>query len=383
MSAVTPVSSIPAQNVNTGAVTLTAKYGRLEVILDAAGATSVQLLVQGEGGDWMLEGSQVSVDSTRDIDGGKAVVYFPVRQPGSRYHAYCPNAPTSYRAYISAAADAATTLAALSGNASDIADILGTDGTHLAGATGRAADAGHVHVLSATCLAVAPVIGNTTPAAGTFTTLTIAANYSLVGVTGTGGLSCGSMTGATALPTGNVSWAGAATKTVSLVSTGGAMTFTAGAASTWKTSSGALTLDSAAALNLGTGDSTSQSAGKSGTIWTFNGKVAYGANAQTIADPGDSGAIAVTANGMCALTSAGAETRTLAIPSFAGQQLAIICDTYVGNIVITSAQAINQAGNNTMTFGVVNDSIFLVAMTIGGALRWRVVGNDGVALSTV
>ena len=50
MSAVTPVSQIPLQNANSGAVTLTAKYGRLEVILDAAGATSVQLLVQGEGG---------------------------------------------------------------------------------------------------------------------------------------------------------------------------------------------------------------------------------------------------------------------------------------------------------------------------------------------
>ncbi len=383
MSSVTPVSSIPAQNANSGAVTLTAKYGRMEVILDAAGATTVQLLVQGEGGDWMLEGSSVSVDSTRDSDGGKAVVYFPVRQPGSRYHAYCPNAPASYRAYISAAADASAVVATLSGDTSDFAAVVGTDGSFVAGATGRAADAGHVHKLSSTCLAVAPVIGNTTHNAGTFTTLTIAANSSLVGATGTGGLSCGGMTGATALPTGNLSWAGANTKTISLVSTGGAITITANAASTWKTSAGALTLDSFAALNLGTGDSTSQSAGKSGTIWTFNGKVAYGATAQVVADPGNAGAIAVTANGVCALTSAGAETRTLAIPAFAGQQLAIICDTYVGNIVITSAQAINQAGNNTMTFGVVNDSIFLVAMTIGGALRWRVVGNDGVELSTV
>ena len=383
MSAVTPVSSIPAQNVNTGAVTLTAKYGRLEVILDAAGATSVQLLVQGEGGDWMLEGSQVSVDSTRDIDGGKAVVYFPVRQPGSRYHAYCPNAPTSYRAYISAAADAATTLAALSGNASDIADILGTDGTHLAGATGRAADAGHVHVLSATCLAVAPVIGNTTPAAGTFTTLTIAANYSLVGATGTGGLSCGSMTGATALPTGNLSWAGASTKTVSLVSTGGAMTFTAGAASTWKTSSGALTLDSAAALNLGTGDSTSQSAGNSGTIWTFNGKVAYGANAQTIADPGASGAIPVTSNGVCNITSAGAETRTLAIPTFVGQLLTLCLDTDGGDCVVTVASAVNQTGNNTITLNDAGDSVTLVGRTVGGTRKWVLLSNDGAALSTV
>ena len=142
MSSVTPVSSIPAQNANSGAVTLTAKYGRLEVILDAAGATTVQLLVQGEGGDWMLEGSSVSVDSTRDSDGGKAVVYFPVRQPGSRYHAYCPNAPASYRAYISAAADASAVVATLSGDTSDFAAVVGTDGSFVAGATGRAADAG-------------------------------------------------------------------------------------------------------------------------------------------------------------------------------------------------------------------------------------------------
>ena len=383
MSAVTPVSQIPLQNANSGAVTLTAKYGRLEVILDAAGATTVQLLVQGEGGDWLLEGSQVSVDSTRDVDGGKSVVYFPVRQPGSRYHAYCPNAPTSYRAYISAAADAATTLASLSGNASDIAAILGTDGTALAGATGRAADAGHTHLLSSTCLAVAPVIGNTTPNAGTFTTLTIAANSSLVGATGTGGLSCGSMTGATALPTGNVSWAGASTKTISLVANGGAITIPPGAASTWKTSAGALTIDSFAALNLGTGDSTSQSAGKSGTIWTFNGKVAYGATAQSIADPGASGAIPVLSNGVCNLTSAGAETRTLAIPTFVGQLLTICLDTDGGDCVVTVASSVNQTGNNTITFNDAGDTVTLVGRTVGGTHKWVLLSNDGASLSTV
>ena len=383
MSSVTPVSSIPAQNANSGAVTLTAKYGRMEVILDAAGATTVQLLVQGEGGDWMLEGSSVSVDSTRDSDGGKAVVYFPVRQPGSRYHAYCPNAPASYRAYISAAADASAVVATLSGDTSDFAAVVGTDGSFVAGATGRAADAGHVHKLSSTCLAVAPVIGNTTPNAATFTTLTIAANSSLVGATGTGGLSCGSMTGATALPTGNLSWAGASTKTISLVANGGAITLTADAASTWKTTSGALTVDSAAALNLGTSASTSQSAGKSGTIWTFNGKVAYGATAQTIADPGASGAIPVVSNGVCNLTSAGAETRTLAIPTFVGQLLTLCMDTDGGDITLTVASAINQTGNNTIVFNDAGDTVTLVGRTVGSTRKWCLVSSDGVALSTV
>jgi hypothetical protein len=99
------------------------------------------------------------------------------------------------------------------------------------------------------------------------------------------------------------------------------------------------------------------------------------------ADPGNAGAIPVTSSGQCALTSAGAETRTLAIPTFAGQRLLLHCDVYVGNIVVTSAQAINQTGNTIMTFGAARDNCELVGITVGGALRWQVAYNDGVALS--
>lgn len=101
-----------------------------------------------------------------------------------------------------------------------------------------------------------------------------------------------------------------------------------------------------------------------------------------IADPGTGVAIPVTRSGTVAITTAAAETNTLAIPTFVGQRLALICDTYaVGDRVITASQAINQAGNTIMTFGAAGDMIVLQAMTVGGALRWRVVSNDGVALS--
>lgn len=116
-------------------------------------------------------------------------------------------------------------------------------------------------------------------------------------------------------------------------------------------------------------------------LTTFAGKIAATASAWAITDPGNAGAIPVTSSGVCAMTSAGAETRTLAIPTFVGQQLTLICDTYVGNIVVTSAQAINQAGNTTMTFGAAADYIKLEAATVGGALRWRVAANDGTTLS--
>lgn len=102
-----------------------------------------------------------------------------------------------------------------------------------------------------------------------------------------------------------------------------------------------------------------------------------------IADPGNAGAIPVVRSGSCALVSTGAQTRTLAIPGFKGQRLFLYDDTHAGNIVVTASQAVNQAGNNTLTFGAVRDNIELVAITVGGALRWQVASNDGVALSTV
>lgn len=116
-------------------------------------------------------------------------------------------------------------------------------------------------------------------------------------------------------------------------------------------------------------------------LFTFQGKQAATANAYRITDPGNGAAIPVTSDGHCPLTSAGAETRTLATPSYVGQRLSLICDVYVGDIVVTSAQRINQAGNTIMTFGAAADYIALEAVQIGGALRWQVAANDGVALS--
>lgn len=212
------------------------------------------------------------------------------------------------------------------------------------------------------------------------TKVTVGANIDLTAAAGTTALSLGSATGATQLPTGNLAWAGASTKTVSIVCTAAAMTLTAAATSVWSTTTGNLTLDAAAVLNLGTANSTSQTAGKSGTIWTFAGKVAAGATAALIADPGNAGAIAVTADGVCALTTAGAETRTLAIPTYVGQRLTIVCDTYVGNAVVTVASAFDSASHTLITLGAAGKSINLVGVTVGGTRAWRLAYNDGCTL---
>ncbi len=92
--------------------------------------------------------------------------------------------------------------------------------------------------------------------------------------------------------------------------------------------------------------------------------------------------IPVTHSGSFPITQNGAETNSLAIPTFLGQQIDIFVDTDTsGARVITSAQRINQAANTVMTLTEVGDFIRLVAISIGGALRWQVVANDGVVLS--
>lgn len=102
-----------------------------------------------------------------------------------------------------------------------------------------------------------------------------------------------------------------------------------------------------------------------------------------ITDPGDSGAIPVTKSGFCNLVTGGAETRTLAGPNFASQILILNFQTDGGDCVVTATPAINQTGNNTLTFADAGDQIVLMAGRSGSSLVWRVQSNDGVGLTTV
>jgi len=108
------------------------------------------------------------------------------------------------------------------------------------------------------------------------------------------------------------------------------------------------------------------------------------ASTDQITDPGDAGAIPVTASGWCALVSAAAETRTIAAPTFIGQEIDLFMDTRaVGDITATAAVVVNVANNNTMVFGAASERILLRGVSAGGTKEWSVVANDGVALSTV
>lgn len=102
-----------------------------------------------------------------------------------------------------------------------------------------------------------------------------------------------------------------------------------------------------------------------------------------ITDPGDAAAIPVTQSGTVAIVTAGAETRTLAAPAYVGQELVLYMKTDGGDCVVAIATAVNQTGNNRATFNDAGDVLVLRAIESGANLRWRVVANDGVTLSTV
>jgi predicted RecA/RadA family phage recombinase len=103
----------------------------------------------------------------------------------------------------------------------------------------------------------------------------------------------------------------------------------------------------------------------------------------SIADPGNAGAIAVTDTGQVQIVTTGAETRTLAAPTYAGQLLLISMKTDGGDCVIAVATTVNQTGNNRITLNDAGDAVLLAAKVNGANLRWSVVSNDGAALSTV
>ncbi len=125
-------------------------------------------------------------------------------------------------------------------------------------------------------------------------------------------------------------------------------------------------------------------------IWTPNGtnvdqtgggEVRGNGAQNVVADPGTGAAIPVTLSGSVAIVTAGAETNTLAAPTYVGQTLVLYTDTYVGDRVVTVAAAFNVANNTILTFGAATEACQLIGVELGGVLIWQLTWNDGVGLS--
>lgn len=117
----------------------------------------------------------------------------------------------------------------------------------------------------------------------------------------------------------------------------------------------------------------------SGHNWPYH---AFDASLE-IEDPGDAGVI--TSEGkshvVCAMTSGGAETRTLPDPTRVGIVLCLNLNVDGGAVVVTAASDVNQAGDNIMTFADAGDEITLKSVFLTNALVWREQSNHGVALT--
>jgi hypothetical protein len=161
---------------------------------------------------------------------------------------------------------------------------------------------------------------------------------------------------------------------------------------TFKTSTGANTLggDTGLAANknltMASGTGAVDLSAASGTfktptgIETHNGKQNAGATTNLIADPGASGDIPVTTDGVCAITTAGAEVRQLAIPTFIGQRITIAMDVIVTSCTITVATAFDSATHTTIAASAAGKAISLVGVQVAGVKCWRLAYNDGCTL---
>jgi len=92
-------------------------------------------------------------------------------------------------------------------------------------------------------------------------------------------------------------------------------------------------------------------------------------------------------NTVIQFSPSGAETRKLQDADTAGQFLTLSTDS-ASDVVVTTDTTINQAGDNTLTFTDIDDTIILQSCIVNtsntpSTFKWRIVNNDGVALSTV
>jgi predicted RecA/RadA family phage recombinase len=165
--------------------------------------------------------------------------------------------------------------------------------------------------------------------------------------------------------------------------TGGGSALTAGTVVYWDATNKVATATSTGNKQLGRVVTAAADADATVRVRLDGITVATNPLSANIADPGNAGAIPVTASGHVDIVTTAAQTRTLAAPSFVGQQLLISMKTDGGDCVITCATTINQTGNNTITLNDAGDAVLLVAKANSANNRWSVVSNDGAALSTV
>lgn len=97
-------------------------------------------------------------------------------------------------------------------------------------------------------------------------------------------------------------------------------------------------------------------------------------------DPGSGGTIRNVSWGEdVELVSAGAEARTLAAPTKAGQFITISAKTLVGNVTLTVTGGYNVAGATTLVFSANGQWAMFESVNNNGTYVWRLCGVDAAA----
>jgi hypothetical protein len=103
-----------------------------------------------------------------------------------------------------------------------------------------------------------------------------------------------------------------------------------------------------------------------------------------ILDPGNAGTITVDRNPCYVpLTSAGAETRTLARPTKVGATVKIVMNVDGGDITLTVTGGLNEAGDTTFVFSDPGQFIILESIKTSSTYLWRMISNHSIANMTL
>lgn len=93
-------------------------------------------------------------------------------------------------------------------------------------------------------------------------------------------------------------------------------------------------------------------------------------------DPGAGGTIRVTEDlQICEMVSAAAEVRTLAAPRKSGIRFVLRLKTDGGDVVVTTPNGFNNAGESKATFGDASDLLNLISVETAtpGTFRWQIM----------
>lgn len=107
---------------------------------------------------------------------------------------------------------------------------------------------------------------------------------------------------------------------------------------------------------------------------------------EVVTDPGDGNPIPAPTDGSnfsCAITTEGAETRSMGTPTRLGQKALIVFAVDGGDLVMSNAGGWIDGADNTLTFDTALESVILEAVGTGAVTDWRVTSKKGVALTTV